>query len=387
MRKGWLAFIIFVALVGCVVAGYSLKLYYQVQSVGFDQPAFCNFSPTINCEVVQASSYASIAGIPVSGLGLCFYIFVVLMALSAWIVPSASHGIANFGWVTGLGAFLYSAFLAYVSAAILRVWCPTCIVMYGVNFLLWLAWWVGGRVHPVRVAHHLSALWKWAAALLVVVGIGAVFMLSKSQAMQRVTPAQLKDAFYAFQRGSVYTLPTNWTDHPMWGNPNAKVTIVEFSDYECPFCRVAALNLLPTLIDYQDKVRLIFVNYPLDQSCNKNVQMPMHQHACQAATGTMCAFRQGKFWNFSEDVFRDQRRISRDMMLKLAEKHRLDVSAFTQCLDAQESLPLVTRDIDIGQTAQIHGTPAIFINGKILQSWRLPQIVREVLDTEMAKAK
>jgi protein-disulfide isomerase/uncharacterized membrane protein len=387
MRKSWLLLIILLAIAGMLVSGYSLKLYYQVQSVGFDQPSFCNFSPTMNCEVVQASAYASLAGLPVSGLGLCFYIFIFIMALAAWIVPTAAHSIANFGWLMGLGTFLYSAFLAYVSATILRVWCPTCIVMYAVNFLVWMAWWWGGHVHPARVLSHLSTLWKWSLGFVVVVGVGAVFMLSKSQAMQRVTPAQLKDALYAFQRGSVYTLPTDWTNHPMWGNPNAKITIVEFSDFECPFCRVAALNFLPTLIDYQDKVRLVFVNYPLDQSCNKNVQMPMHQHACQAAVGAMCAYSQGQFWGFSEELFRNQRRISREVMLQLAEKHRLDLPKFTQCLDAQESLPMVTRDIDIGEAAQVRATPSIFVNGRQLQNWRSPQVVREVLDAELAKVK
>ncbi len=385
MRKSWLAFIIFVALVGCVVAGYSLKLFYQIQSVGFDQPAFCNFSPTMNCEVVQASAYAAVAGLPVSGLGMCFYIFVVLMALAAWIVPSIAHGAANFGWLLGIGTLLYSATLAYVSAMILRVWCPTCIVMYGVNFLLWISWWVGGRVHPLRVINHLSALWKWGVTLLIVVGIGSIFMISKSDAMHHVTSVQVQDALYAYQRGSVYTLPTDWTDHPVWGKPDAKITIVEFSDFECPFCRMAALNFVPTLMDYQDKVRLYFVNYPLDQSCNKNVQVPMHQHSCQASVGVMCAFKQGKFWGFGEDVFRDQRRISREMMLKLAEKHRMDVPAFTQCLDTQETLPLVQRDIDVGEKAQIHATPSIFVNGRLLQNWRIPEVVRAVLDEELKK--
>lgn len=385
MRKSWLAFIILVALIGAVVAGYSLKLYYQVQSVGFDQPSFCNFSPTMNCEVVQASGYAAIAGLPVSGLGLCFYIFTVLLALTVWIVPTMAHSAAQFGWIAGLGGFLYSAFLAYISATVLRVWCPTCIIMYAVNFLLWAAWWAGGRVHPLRVFKNFASLFKYAAAFTVVVGIGAVFMLSKSQAMQHATPAQLKDALYAFQKGSVYTLPEDWIGHPMWGNPNAKVTIVEFSDYECPFCRFAALNFLPSLIDFRNDVRLVFVNYPLDQSCNINVQMPMHKNACLAATATLCANMQGNFWDYSEDVFRDQRRISREMLLKVAGKHHLEIAQFTECLDGPEALAQVKRDIDIGQAAKIQGTPAIFVNGRMLQTWRVPAVVREVLNEELKK--
>lgn len=387
MRKGWLVFIMLVALIGAVVSGYSLNLYYQVQSVGFDKPSLCNLGPTMNCEVVMASAYAAIAKMPIAGLGMCFYIFSVLMAIAAWVVPTSNRAIANFGWVLGVGAFLYSAVLAYVSANILRVWCPTCIVMYAVNFLLWMSWWVGGSVHPLRVLHHFSALWKWSLALLAVTAIGAVFMLSKSQSIQRLTPVQIKDAIYAFERGSTYELPAEWSEHPVWGNPNAKVTIVEFSDFECPFCKVAALNLQPSLIDFRDDVRLVFVNYPLDQSCNKALSYKMHEHACQAAMGAMCAFEQGKFWGFSEDVFRDQRRVSSEMLIKIAEKHQLDVPAFTQCLDTQATLPKVMRDIDIAQQAQVHGTPAIFVNGKLLRSWRSPDVLRGVLNQELAKVK
>lgn len=385
MRKIWLVFIVLVALLGVLAAGYSLKLYYNVQSVGFDQPSFCNLSPTMNCDVVQASAYAAIAGIPVSGLGLCFYLFMVIMALSAWIVPTSSRAIANFGWVLGLGTFLYSAVLAYVSANILHVWCPTCIAMYGINFLLWMAWWMGGGVHPLRVVHHFSALWKWSAAMAVVMAIGVIFMLSKSQSMQRVTPAQVQDAVYAFEKGSIYTLPTEWGEHPMWGNPDAKVTIVEFSDFECPFCKVAALNFLPSLVDFRDDVRVFFVNYPLDQSCNKNVQFKMHEHSCQAAVAAMCAFKQGKFWDYSEELFRAQRNLSAEKMISIAGKHKLDVPEFTLCLDKQESLPMVTRDIDIGQGAQLHGTPTIFINGRVLRNWRLAEVVRAVINSELKK--
>lgn len=387
MRKSWLAFIILVALVGAVTAGVSLKLYYQVQSVGFDQPSFCNLSPTMNCEVVQASGYAVIAGLPVSGLGLCFYAFILIMALAAWVVPSTAHTVANFGWLLGAGAFLYSAFLAYISATVLRVWCPTCIVMYAVNFLLWVGWWVGGRVHPRRLLQHLGGIWKWAAAFTVIIGIGAVFMLSQARSTQHATPAQLKDALYGFQRGSVYTMPSDWSGHPVWGNPDAKVTIVEFSDFECPFCRFAALNFMPTLIDFRNDVRLVFVNFPLDQSCNATLQFPMHQHACEAAVAVMCALQQKKFWEYSEDVFRDQRRLSREMLLKLATRHKLDEAAFTRCLDNQETLPMIQRDIGVAQAAQVHGTPAIFVNGRQLQHWRVPEVVRGVIKEELAKTK
>jgi len=326
-------------------------------------------------------------GLPVSGLGLCYYIFTILLALTVWVMPTGQQLAAQFGWVVGLGTFLYSAALAWVSATILRVWCPTCIVMYIINLLIWFAWWVGWRVNPVRVWAHLSSFWKPAVGMLIVFCVGAVFMLSQKQSMGKITERQMQDALYAFDKSSPHVLPTDWTDHPMWGNPNAKVTIVEFSDMECPFCRLAALNFLPRLTEYQNDVKLVFVNYPLDQSCNKNMQMQGHQHSCMAATAAMCAYQQHEFWNYSEDVFRDQRRISRDMLLKLAEKHHLDIPKFTQCLDSQESMPLVQRDISIGEGAMITATPTIFINGKPFPYWRSPEVLRAALKEELAKAK
>jgi len=385
MRKSWLILIILVALLGAVTAGYSLKLFYQIQSVGFDKPAFCNLSPTMNCEVVQASSFAEFMGLPISGLGLCYYVFTILLALVVWLVPTAAVPSAQFGWVVGFGTFMYSATLAWISATILRVWCPTCIVMYGINLVIWFAWWIAGRVHPVYVWRHLTSLWKPAAGLAVVFAVGAVFMLSQKQSMGHVTERQMQDALYAFDKGSTHILPTDWTDHPVWGNPDAKVTIVEFSDLECPFCRMAALNLLPRLTEYRNDVKLVFVNYPLDQSCNKNMQMPGHKNSCMAATATMCAYKQHEFWDYSEDVFRDQRRISREMLLKLADKHGLDMPQFIQCLDNQESMPLVQRDITIGEGAMISATPTVFINGKPFPFWRSPEVTRAVLKRAIGK--
>jgi protein-disulfide isomerase/uncharacterized membrane protein len=381
MRKSWLAFIILVALVGAVVAGYSLKLYYQIQTVGFEQSSICNLGPTMNCEVVQMSSFAAVAGLPVSGLGLCYYIFVMLMALAVWLVPTAGVTAARFGWLLGVGTFLYSALLAYVSATLLHVWCPTCIIMYAVNLLLWFAWWLAGRVHPAQVLRHMATVWQPAVGMLAVFGIGTILMLGKAMATQRATPRQIQDALYAYEKGSPHTLPDTWEGHPVWGNPNAKTTIVEFSDMECPFCRLAAINFLPSLIDFKNDVRVVFVNYPLDQSCNKNMQFPGHPHSCMAAVATMCAFNQGKFWEYSEDVFRDQRRISREMLLKIAERHHLDMPAFTQCLDAQESMPLVQRDIAIGEKAMVTSTPSVFVNGKPFPYWRVPQVVRKVMES------
>lgn len=386
MRKSWLVVIILLAVLGAVTAGASLKLYWQLQTIGIDQPSFCNLSPTMNCEIVQASSYATILGMPISGLGMCLYILLALLALAVFIIPTLAPATAAFAWWLCLGSVVYSAFLAYVSSAVLRVWCPTCLVMYGINLILWFAWWTGGKVRLNRLLR-IPHFWRYAVTTLVVMGVGAIFLTAHAKSLRHVTAQQIKDAVYAFEKGSLYTLPSNFEQRPVWGNPNAKVTIMEFSDLECPFCKIAALNIIPNLQEYHDKVRVVFLNYPLDQSCNKNVQFAMHQNACLGAMAIMCAFKQGQFWEYSEDVFRNQRQIALPLLTKLAEKHGLDMAQFNACVAEQQTLPLIQNDIEAGKQAAINGTPAIFVNGKSLRAWRIPEVLRAVIDAELAKVQ
>jgi protein-disulfide isomerase len=144
---------------------------------------------------------------------------------------------------------------------------------------------------------------------------------------------------------------------PVKGAPNAKVTIVEFSDFQCPFCVKAIPQLDALLKAFPNDVRLVYKQFPLDQ----------HNQAELAARASLAAHAQGKFWPLHDKMYANARIINRTTALTWAKELGLDVAKFTQVLDAPETAAAVKRDMADGARAAVSATPTIFINGKKYQ--------------------
>ena len=155
-------------------------------------------------------------------------------------------------------------------------------------------------------------------------------------------------------------------EHPSFGPKNAPVTIVEFSDFQCPFCKVGALYLNSILNRYPDQVRVVFRAYPLDPSCNSAVQHSMHPVACDAARTAFCAAKQGKFKEVYEYFFEHQTDFSTvgdGLPAKMAAKAGLDMTALSSCTGAPEIQTTIAKDIEEGTHLGVESTPTFFING------------------------
>ena len=164
--------------------------------------------------------------------------------------------------------------------------------------------------------------------------------------------------------------------YPSRGPDNAVVTIVEFSDFECPFCG----GLYPTLKtiekNYADKVRLVYRQFPLTN---------MHPHAQKAAEAALCANDQKRFWDFHDSMFGDQQHLTVDDLKKRALDMKLNTAAFNSCLDSGMKGDAVKKDIDEGHAVGVSGTPAMFINGRFY-SGNLPYAdIREVIEDELGR--
>jgi protein-disulfide isomerase len=162
---------------------------------------------------------------------------------------------------------------------------------------------------------------------------------------------------------------------PAKGPENAPVTIVEFSDFECPFCS----RVLPTLeqveANYGDKVRIVFRQFPLN----------IHPNAQKAAEASLCAEDQGKFWEMHDHMFANQRQLSVDNLKAAAGELGLDVDTFAQCLDSGEHAGVVEADMKAGVEAGVSGTPAMFINGQLVSGAVPYEQVAEVIDAELKR--
>jgi len=167
-------------------------------------------------------------------------------------------------------------------------------------------------------------------------------------------------------------------DDPVLGDSKAKVTIVEFSDYECPFCGRYFTQTYPQLKkDYIDtgKVRLVFRDYPL----------PFHQNAQKAGEASECADDQGKFWEMHDKLFRNQQALSVENLKKYAGELGLDQKKFDECLDSGKYASEVQNDMNDGSKYGVSGTPSFFVNGQILVGAQPYSEFKKLIDAELAK--
>ena len=171
------------------------------------------------------------------------------------------------------------------------------------------------------------------------------------------------------------------TDNPALGKNNAEVTLVEFSDYQCPFCRRFFENTLPTLKkDYIEtgKVRYVFRDFPLDS---------IHPQARKASEAAHCAGEQGKYWEMHDTLFQNQQALQVDHFKTYAERLKLDVTAFRECVDKGKYASKVQKNYADGTSAGVQGTPAFYINGRPFRDWYDGERLRRIVSEEIKKAK
>lgn len=159
------------------------------------------------------------------------------------------------------------------------------------------------------------------------------------------------------------------TDGPSKGSTEAPVTILEFSDFQCPYCKQAAAAIKPLLDDYGDKVRLIFKHMPL----------AIHADAFKAAQASVCASDQGKFWEFHDRLFRSSD-LSESALNIYAFELGLKIPQFTNCLNSEGSAAVVRRDMQEANRVDIQGTPTFFVNGRIIRGLKSAAEFKNVID-------
>jgi protein-disulfide isomerase len=172
----------------------------------------------------------------------------------------------------------------------------------------------------------------------------------------------------------VYNIPL--ASSPAKGPDNAKVTIVEFSDYQCPFCSQAETLVKQVLETYPKDVRLVYKQFPLTS---------IHPNAMPASKAAIAAARQGKFWEMHSLIFENQRQLSPEKFTEFAEKLSLDVAQFQKDMESPETLAQINREMQEGKAADVTGTPTIFVNGKRLMNRSLDGF-KQMIEASTGKA-
>jgi protein-disulfide isomerase len=164
---------------------------------------------------------------------------------------------------------------------------------------------------------------------------------------------------------------------PARGPNNAPITIVEFSDYQCPYCKRAEESVKEVLKKYKKEVKLVFRHYPL----------PFHNEAKPAAIAATCANDQNKFWQFHDMLFENQNALKESDLSGYAKKLGLNEKKFSECVSAKKFQSVIDRDLEDGKKYGVSGTPAFFINGRMLSGARPFEDFEELIRAELNAKK
>jgi protein-disulfide isomerase len=175
-------------------------------------------------------------------------------------------------------------------------------------------------------------------------------------------------------------------DDPQMGSPNAKVTIIEFADYQCPNCRAFWRETLPRIKkEYVEtgKVRIVFRDFPIQE---------IHPEATITAIAAECAEDQGKYFEFHDKVYREQDRRGRDVvryrvndLKRWAMEIGLEAASFNECVDSERYKEEVAKDFKNGADVGINGTPIFFVNGRMIAGAQPFSNFQRVIEEELKK--
>ncbi|MPS71539.1 MAG: DsbA family protein [Chryseobacterium sp.] len=146
----------------------------------------------------------------------------------------------------------------------------------------------------------------------------------------------------------------NKNDHTQ-GNENADLVIVEYGDYQCPYCGAAYPVLKELMKEFGSQIKFVFRNFPLSE---------MHQYARVAAIAAEAANLQGKFWEMHDAIYENQQSLNENLLMRLAEKLKLNISQFEKDLESTKLAEKVDSDFESGVMSGVNGTPSFFVNGK-----------------------
>ena len=163
---------------------------------------------------------------------------------------------------------------------------------------------------------------------------------------------------------------------PVKGPVNAKITLVEFSDFQCPYCSKAVTEIDATLKLFPKDVKLVYKQFPLSD---------IHNRAMLASQAAIAAANQGKFWQMHDKMFADNHNLTRENMQKWAQDIGLDLKRFSADIDSADTKKQIARDLADGEQAGVEGTPTIFVNGKHYNGALDPQAFGEILKAELKK--
>jgi len=363
---------------------------------------WCAPTAKVDCGHVLASRYARIGPIGAAQLGFAYFAF-----LAAWFGAVGVPNRPGRAWhllplgVIGVG-LLFSAWFVYLMAVRLPVWCPWCVATHVVNALLFiatLAAWpraaravqsVGAGTAQPPSANYPSlnravAVLAGSVGVMLIAGLGLFamdrqtrFYVAKAELMQYVNNADYIE--WRWRSSPVVEIPIREDDVTL-GRPDAKLTLVVFSDFECPACASLHRMVGQLVIGFPKTVRVVFKHFPLNPKCNPQSRM-VHQYACEAAEAAEAARAAdpGRATAYRDALYASREELVQRPYADLAKRVGIDVGVFEKRLAEGAGRARIAEDVELGRRIGVTGSGQIFLDGRKMPIWQIVQPDGETRD-------
>ncbi|MCH7548457.1 MAG: thioredoxin domain-containing protein [Candidatus Krumholzibacteriota bacterium] len=339
-------------------------------------------------------------GIPVAGWGVVYF-----GTLASLLFLMSTMG-AEFGSEAGTASVVLSVAGSLVSLTLLGVFaagrvpfCPMCVFVHALNLVLAAAIWrryaqgcrplirsVTRALKLVFVAEaDLGSVTKWKSLAFVTVLLVSVVIyqwiyveteLRAPAGAGEPTPEAILTTFASTAVQDVRVGP----DDPLIGSANAPVTLVVFSDFQCPFCESFSDQMYFLLQRFDDDLAVVFKHFPLGSACNPSAKNNTHPNACPAAHAAEAARKQGGFWTFHDGLFDQRLEAGEDAIQQVAELAGLRMEQFETDRRSEQTMRKVESDIEQGIELGVAGTPTVFVNGR-----EVPRLTQRTLEVIIEK--
>lgn len=371
--KYYYIIIITITIAGLANAIYLSVSHYRIYTdIGYQ--SFCALSRLINCDTVSQSPYSIFLGVPVPVWGIVGYGFFLILLMFSGLPDAQRKRLWTLLFLISICFTIFSLFLAFISAYMIKSYCIMCILSQAVNlFLLYFTWLVRNRFRcePFTEAIELDIRYllmypKMMIGTASVFGVGTVLMLLLFPVYWQITPPVPSK-----------NVPSGFTEDgfPWIGAENPELVIEEFSDYLCFQCKKTHFFLRRLIERHPEKIRLVHRHFPMDHTINPIVKQPFHPGAAKLAVVSLFAAEKGKFWQMNDILFNIDEKTKTVNINELATRTDIDLEEMKHVFKNRNLWIKMQKDIKDGLRYGLTGTPGYVIDKKIY----IGQIPQEVL--------
>lgn len=380
--------VVLLALVGFVTSIKLAIIYYEVNFDAYALPSFCSINSYIDCDGVAKTTHSQFFGIPLAYWGMFLYLFMIFLIFAEKlrqikffkfleVFKNPLAYIASLGYI----AFVLSMTLACISIFEIKKICVLCFFTYFLNlFIASVATLpeegiyrsfktsVLDFIDAVKIKKYLISL------ICVAVAGGAILTYTGTSYVFAPQVKRFKEfkKYEKLQADNPYRIRGN-----IMGDEKAKTIVYIYTDYRCPICRVYNVMLYRAANELKG-IKFVHKNLPLDIECNPHIPKPFHEGSCMMAKYAIAAEGQGRFWDFNSELFEKQPKTENDV-IKMAESMGLDADKLEKDARSTQTKDRLLSEIEDATDKKIDGTPALVIDGKIINGIKPYYELKDIL--------